>query len=561
MPSLAAERPGAFDPDLALEAIRGRVRAFQTEGIDDMRALLERAPEHVATLGALAWGLAQRGEHEEAVALYRRMAELRPGDLEARWRAADRLVNLGRLDEALEAYRAVAKEAPDCLDATIGVRYVLHLKRQEGRPREAREVVERAPLTEAQRANDEANRAEFEAAKTRLDSLPSWLFLESTTKCNFFCKTCSKGYAPYYAEDLRVDIKEKVRAELVPTMTRMSATGFGEPTMAADFDAIMDLALENGAELHFVTNGSLLHFERVEKLARKPADIAISVDGATKKTFEEVRAGANFDLVLEKLATIKKLRDIHLSQIVSRFHFYVVALRRNLDELAGIVRLAARFDIRSVVIHDYNLSDTDFDEQSPRYEPERANAALREARAAAAELGVQLATPPDYQPLPPPKRPDSFWRKLRSASRRLFSEPNRFPSTCSSPWREPYIVTDGRVRPCCMSGEIMGDLRKQSFREIWNGWRYRLMRARMKSPVPPIPCRECITTWGINAGNAGNSIAKEGLFVRAFYFAEGRMIRLSQRLKKRFAKAAEPAPNFEKGRPMAAAKPASPEQA
>lgn len=348
----------------------------------------------------------------------------------------------------------------------------------------------------------------------------------------------------------------------MPTNARISITGFGEPTLAGDFDDILKMSVDNGSVVHFVTNASLLNFERIEKLTRTPVGITISFDGATRETFESVREGANFELILEKLAMIKKLRDIHLTQVSSYFCFNFVALRKNIDELADVVRIAHRYDISHVGVADYAFNENEFDEQSLRFEPERANAAIARARAVAEELGVTLHTPPEYLPVPPPVRALPLWKKVLR-SRRIFPEKNRFPSRCNSPWSEPYIHTDGIVTPCCASNDYLGDLKKQSFEEIWNGWRYRLLRWRIHSVVPPNSCRRCFVCWGINGGNHGNAMAKEGLLVKAFYWFEFRLVRLWEKGKDRWKKlrakspakaggecGSDPAPNYYKGRPM-----------
>jgi MoaA/NifB/PqqE/SkfB family radical SAM enzyme len=66
---------------------------------------------------------------------------------------------------------------------------------------------------------------------------------------------------------------------------------------------------------------------------------------------------------------------------------------------------------------------------------------------------------------------------------------------CHMPTLETFIFYDGRVFPCChpYAHEKMqvGDLRTQSFEEIWNGPLYRHLRAGLRTgDVPPI-CELC----------------------------------------------------------------------
>jgi radical SAM protein with 4Fe4S-binding SPASM domain len=55
------------------------------------------------------------------------------------------------------------------------------------------------------------------------------------------------------------------------------------------------------------------------------------------------------------------------------------------------------------------------------------------------------------------------------------SEERILDDRCWKMWHSCVITWDGRVVPCCFDKDahyVLGDLRKQSFREIWNGDAY-----------------------------------------------------------------------------------------
>ena len=465
--------------------------------------------------------------------------------------AADRHVREGRLEQAALLYRQAAERDPNDEDARVGLEYVEYRRRRGGTTSSVLGSGESQDLTPLQKSNQDLNRREFQKRPLRLESAPTQLTIESTTKCNYHCRTCMKGYGAYYAEDLREDVLARIGAEILPTVTHTGITGFGEPTLSRRFDELLTMVVRNHSSVHLVTNGSLLNYSRLERLVSRPVSVAISVDGATKETFEWVRQGGRFEQILKRLAMIKRLRAIYGGR--ARFMLNFVGLRANIHELAGVVRLAARYGIEAVHVEDYEFHGHPFDEQSLRNEPDRANRCMEEARAVAAQLGVTLELPPPYsaQAAPPPRA--SFRQKLRRI-RGIFSEPGRFPRRCHSPWSEPYVCANGVVTPCCISDQYLGDLKKTSFGRIWNGWRYRLLRWRVRGPLPPLKCRGCVAWWGINGGNAGNAIAREGLVVKTLYFLEYRIRAFTDRIRaclRRLgvARTSSPAPNYQRGRP------------
>ena len=538
-----------------LPVILEGMRSGKTDGIKELQELLSRHPDCVEVMGHLAWALAHKGGYESAIRIYRKYLEIQPENFEVRWMMGDRLVNLGRLDEAFQVYKGVLNDHPDCMDARTGVRYVEYLRSTKTKGEKPYSYPQKS-LTQLQEENLNLNRREFKQNQMRLKSLPSQLYLESTTKCNFYCRTCNKGYGAYYAEDLQRDILDKVKSEIMPRVCRISITGFGEPTMSAHFDEILNMAIQNGSHVHFVTNSSLLNFRRLEQLTRSHVEIQISLDGATRETVEDIRTGSHFDQICERLAMIKKLRDINLSEFYTIFSLLFVALKKNIHELPDVVRLAHRYRINGVGVMDYAYIFRAFDEQALRFDPERANHYMQEARKVAEELGVDLDLPPTYsiEALPLPSA--SLWNKIKAA-KHLFPFPNRIPQLCYSPWMEPYIHTDGLVHPCCTSREYMGNLKEKPFRDIWNGWRYRLLRYRIHSILPSPWCRGCHVSWGINGGNPGNIMAQEGLLVKIFYFCENRFRRLLDIISTLPAKmgfnkkkCVAMSPNFFQGRPL-----------
>ena len=64
---------------------------------------------------------------------------------------------------------------------------------------------------------------------------------------------------------------------------------------------------------------------------------------------------------------------------------------------------------------------------------------------------------------------------------------------CMLPWTHLHSWPDGRVLPCCMApmDEILGNLKDQSFEEIWNSEKLRKMRVSMLNDKSTKECTRC----------------------------------------------------------------------
>src|SRR5262249_21604937 len=130
-----------------------------------------------------------------------------------------------------------------------------------------------------------------------------------------------------------------------------------------------------------------------------------------------------------------------------RLALNVVAMRRNVHELAGIVRLAAEWGVERVwvqnlshsfgdragdpsytAIRAFTASEALWDDDQP------ARRAVAAARAEATARGIELRVPRVRESPRPARRP---------------GQPG-----CDWPWRSAYVRHDGLVQPCCM---LMGE--------------------------------------------------------------------------------------------------------
>jgi MoaA/NifB/PqqE/SkfB family radical SAM enzyme len=245
-------------------------------------------------------------------------------------------------------------------------------------------------------------------------------------------------------------------------------------------------AVSHGMAVSTNTNLTLLTPRRaVECVTSGLSHVHVSIDGATARTYESIRIRARFSKVLRNLDRLVSSRN-RLESGTPHIRIVAVAMRRNLDELPGIVRLAAAHGVDTVFVqhlcHEYGESSLPESYRTMRefvtaqtlltVEPEILHAAFSEARRVAEAFAVDLRLPP------------------------LEAHPARpAPRGCDWPSRGAYLSYRGEAMPCCMISTPdranLGDMAVEGVAQVWNGPRYQAFRAALASDQPPEICRSC----------------------------------------------------------------------
>jgi MoaA/NifB/PqqE/SkfB family radical SAM enzyme/Tfp pilus assembly protein PilF len=185
---------------------------------------------------------------------------------------------------------------------------------------------------------------------SRVPEWPAMMEFTISNTCNFECTMCSgelsssirghrEGLPP-----LPKAYGERFFAELRAFLPHLKQANFlgGEPFLAAENFRIFELMAQLGLTIpcHVTTNGSIWNADVERILARFPVAIAISLDGATKATFESIRVNGDFDVVMANA------RRFHAACRRNRtgFGFAFCLMRENWHEAAGIQRIADELD-------------------------------------------------------------------------------------------------------------------------------------------------------------------------------------------------------------------------
>ncbi len=325
-------------------------------------------------------------------------------------------------------------------------------------------------------------------------NLPDFVQIEPVGQCNLACKMCpvvlrEEKPPAFMGFEVFCSLLEQF-----PAMKQLHLQGLGEPLLHPRFFDMVRHAARRGIEVSTNSNLTALSERRAEACVKSGlARLHVSLDAAEAAAYEYIRVGARFDKVLRNLGWLNEAKQ-RLRASRPEIGLVAVAMRRNLEQLPALVRLAHAYRAHSLSVqrlaHDFSESSL-----PPRYrsmrefvdretldheDPARVQRWFDEARAAAAELGMTLRLP-NVSPQP---RPAS----LKGRSR------------CDWPWRGAYIAYSGEAMPCCMVAtpdrKNFGSMSRDGVVQVWNNAAYRQFRERLDSDHPPDICRGCAVYQG-----------------------------------------------------------------
>jgi MoaA/NifB/PqqE/SkfB family radical SAM enzyme len=317
---------------------------------------------------------------------------------------------------------------------------------------------------------------------------PRSIQIECTTRCNLKCRMCEISYWTEKGGDLKLDGLQRM-IEHLPKLKRVDLTGIGEALMNHSFfDA---LALLKSRRVYVTLNDNFTLMS--EKAARRIVELGVdqiflSLDGATKTTYEQIRVGANFDKVVANTRGLIQIkRELRKKRPEVKVNTVVCA--DNYRELPAIIKLAHELGIGMVQFVNVITFESTSSLDTAGVQRE-VRAKFREALALARRSGVLV--------------------KIE-----LF---DKLPvQQCDFPWKRNFVTYDGYVHPCCyttQTGDRMaqnqrsfGNLTTQSYAEIWKGDVYATFRRKMREGVLPNACEHCPKYCGRPDGQASETVS------------------------------------------------------
>jgi len=285
-----------------------------------------------------------------------------------------------------------------------------------------------------------------------VDYVPHVVAWNLTKRCNLECAHCYIAAGPQVRADTELDTAaclDIVDQLLAVNPAPLIILSGGEPLLRQDLAEIAHYATVNGATVVVGTNGTLLTEERIVRLKQAGVrGVAVSVDSLRPSYHDNFRHGRG--ALADVQAALGRLAAARLDFIVQ-----TTVTKGNRAELERLVAWSAEqgavsFNCYFLVATGRGTSLTDLAPMD--YEAVLADLARWE-HAYRGRMLVRAKCAPHF---------------MRHVHRNDPDSPVlNYQTRCPCGTQYCRITPDGKLTPCPYLPEVAGDLRAQSFAEIW----------------------------------------------------------------------------------------------
>jgi len=289
--------------------------------------------------------------------------------------------------------------------------------------------------------------------------LPMTISVEPTTACNLRCPECPSGLRAFTRPtgNLKEDFFRDTIDELYKQLVYLIFYFQGEPYINPKFLDMVKYANDKGIYTITSTNGHFLNDENSRKTIESGLDrMIISVDGTTQEVYENYRKEGKLENVLAGARNIVKWKK-KLNSSTPHVIFQFLVVKPNEHQIPDIYRLAEEIGVDEVKLKTAQV-----------YDYKNGN-----------DLIPTIDKYARYA-----QQSDGSWRVK-----------NELLNHCWKLWHSCVITWDGMVVPCCFDKDAdhrLGDLKKQSFEELWHGEAYHNFRVSLLKGRDQIDiCKNC----------------------------------------------------------------------
>jgi MoaA/NifB/PqqE/SkfB family radical SAM enzyme len=210
---------------------------------------------------------------------------------------------------------------------------------------------------------------EFAAGTTNVQSTPTMLTLETTSRCNLRCVMCAHAIGEVHRPK---HLDNSLVGRLQKFLERASAVqlhGIGEPTNSPAFWGLLrDLPPPEICESSVNSNLTVTDKGKIKRILDSNLKIInVSLDAGTAETYKKIR-GFSFEIVTSNIEYLVQLRR-ERGQPYPIVLMNMTLMRSNIEEVGDFIRLAERLKVDAIQFWHLNHWA---DDEMARYVVERA---------------------------------------------------------------------------------------------------------------------------------------------------------------------------------------------
>jgi len=335
--------------------------------------------------------------------------------------------------------------------------------------------------------------------------------------CNIRCVFCPRQTWGNEIDSgfLTADYFEPVAPHFEAAL-RTGLYGLGEPFLNARFFDFLRAAKERGTFCMTSSHGMSLKPRIIERVLDEGLDeLDVSFDGATRRTVNFLRKGADFDTIVENVsALIRRRNERGLSH--PRVHISFTVSKYNVWEMARAVRLVHRMGADRIVFSNLVLDHPEHEHVSV-VGSRVYHFNLARARKEAERLGVDMAT---FHQIPFPYKEQPA-RQVGNGMRH----------GCPEAWRAIIVEKDGNLKPCCYLNTSYGNTRTGDYTEQLNSDKAVAFRRTFTEGRYLNTCRGCGHFQGITDAETAEILDVAEARVRDGNFSPDTRILLEEKVR------------------------------
>ncbi len=351
-------------------------------------------------------------------------------------------------------------------------------------------------LTELKKRNKQLVKEDMRARRCITRGYPYMVSLATDMRCNLNCIMCFRHvYAPHQIENahtLDENLFIKFADEVFPTAEVLQLNTIGEPLLSRNIDLELEYAAKYDVKLEVATNGMLFdsHYRNIEILLRQAKTISFSFDSPFRETCESIRLGSNYARVIENMNFFQAYRNTLPPDEKPGFSIIMVLMKRNLNEILPMIEFAKKIGADQLSIIHTIIYTEEMKKESVLDIKEAVNAVLTKAAAKAQEIQLPLSLP--IYAIEKEERKDFIDSPQDQVP---IEQIEKSKKLCFFLWERAYLDLEANIIACCSENHpIMGNIKTNSFAEIWNGEKYQQMRQTFSEGKPYALCYDCSKT-------------------------------------------------------------------